>query len=159
MRKLAFAHPCINDETYSNLPCARSLLSIPTNQCTSFCLPFGASQEQLWILRVVCLCTHVNVDHEKRGFTFPTTVHAVQVVQVWREAESLDAPIDVGLDVRGFVCDSTVFENSYTALGCDFRYQQSAYAIMILRAIRKILSRQLCFLMKSPKIFSLRPAA
>lgn len=71
---------------------------------------------------MVCLCTHVNVDHEKRDFAVPTTVHAVQVVQVWREAESLDAPIDVGLDVRGFVCDSTVLENSYTALGCDFRY-------------------------------------
>lgn len=85
----------------------------------------------------------------------------MEVVEVWGEAESLDRSLDVGLDVRGRVGDASVAENVKSALGGDCRWcvlVRPIYASGDLSVgIRKTLSLTLCFLMKSPKSFSLTP--
>lgn len=44
----------------------------------------------------------------------------MEVVKIWREAQTLDRAIDVRLDVFGRVGDGSVFEGGETAFGCDY---------------------------------------
>lgn len=86
----------------------------------------------------------------------------MQVVKIRSETESLDRAIDVRLDMALFVGYSTVFEAGHAALGRNYiasTCQLLAKTISCRKYARKILSRTLCFLMKSPRSFSFTPAA
>jgi hypothetical protein len=93
-----------------------------------------------------------------------TRVNAVQIVQVRREAEPLDGPLDVLLDVAGFVGHlwQRLFavrpEDVEAAFGRNWCCQREAAIHKQTDCLRKILSRQLCLRMKSPSSFSFTPA-
>jgi hypothetical protein len=84
----------------------------------------------------------------------------VEIIEIWRKAQTLDRAFDVRLDVLGGVGDGAVFESGETAFGGDYEGDQleSLFEIVAYVYVRKILSRTLCFLMKSPRSFSLTPA-
>ena len=62
-----------------------------------------------------------------------TRIDAVEIVEVWREAQTLDRAVDVRLDVLGRIGDSAVFESGETALGCDYVDGQPVDAVEIVR--------------------------
>ena len=56
----------------------------------------------------------------------------MEIVEVWRETQTLDRAVDVRLDVLGRIGDSAVFESGEAALGCDYVDGQQVDTIEIV---------------------------
>lgn len=89
----------------------------------------------------------------------------MQIVKVGREAKTLNGALNVLLYVRRGVGDRAVSENIEPAFRSDYRVESVSVQRESRREketqgpnILKILSRTLCFRMKSPRSFSLTPA-
>lgn len=82
----------------------------------------------------------------------------MEVVQVWGEAESFNGSLDVFLDVGCFVRNAAFAEAIEATFGGDLSYVSESWTkYQDTWHTPKTLSRTLCFLMNSPKSFSLTP--
>ena len=87
----------------------------------------------------------------------------MEIVEVRGKSKSFDSSLDVLLNVRGRVGDTSIAtEDSDTAFrGNCWRRKSLENDVQVVSRIYnllKTLSRTLCFLMKSPSSFSLTPA-
>jgi len=65
-------------------------------------------------------CCFPLVDRRTRRRKGHTGVDAVEVIEIWRKAQTLDRAFDVRFDVLGGVGDGAVFESGETAFGGNY---------------------------------------
>jgi hypothetical protein len=152
--------------TYWSWLCAGFRRSTRIGRCTLSFLPCGGSLGRGSKTREECLRVWFPVSKLVwRSFRFKTIltrIDTMKIVEIGCEPKAFDRAFDVGFDVLGGVGDGhAIFEHRETALGGNWSYSHFSKSSGLRNGIphvRKILSRTLCFLMKSPRSFSLTPA-
>lgn len=84
----------------------------------------------------------------------------MKVVEIGSKAESLNRSFDIFLNMSGGIGNAAVPKGVESAFRGNCRSWSVEYFFLsFLSNVLKILSRRLCFLIKSPRSFSFTPAA